>query len=411
MIRVLAINYTDSHGSRFNGFEYIEDFKNLGIDYRLYVDNKQSKSKNVYTLKGKLLFQILRKAIRKFEYRIGVQSRFYLWHFQLLVRPVFWRADIIHLHIIHNEYFPLSLVKLICKIKPTVWTHHDLWIVTGHCIQPIDCTNWQKNCGNCPDLKRTIPVGVDRTQYNKKYKINLLQKIRCTHIVSTEWLRERIKIAYPFITDIQVIPFGLDFEYWSNVEKSLQLECINKIDLDSDIFTVVVRGSTDPIKGYKDLLDALMNLPAKMKINLICVGTFSSDFLSEVQSENIKIIRMPWISSEDLRIVLAISDLSIVASRAESFNMMALESMAAGVPVLERSNIATNELTKSKFPFRFESEYGPSDIVNCLMRLMDDKDALQIEADRVQNIAKNRFTIKNHLNDLIFIYQNILAKQ
>jgi hypothetical protein len=61
---------------------------------------------------------------------------------------------------------PLSLIKLIGKIKKCNWVIHDQSLITGHCITPYGCDKNRVGCGSCPDLLRTNPIMFDRTKNN-----------------------------------------------------------------------------------------------------------------------------------------------------------------------------------------------------------------------------------------------------
>ena len=65
-----------------------------------------------------------------------------------------FKPDVIHLHNIHNHYIHVG--RLFDYIKehdiPVIWTLHDCWSFTGHCMY-FDfegCDKWKYGCGDCP---------------------------------------------------------------------------------------------------------------------------------------------------------------------------------------------------------------------------------------------------------------------
>lgn len=61
-------------------------------------------------------------------------------------------ADVVHLHWI-NDFIELpTFLPAVARLKPVVWTHHDLHGITGGCHYPKGCQNWKTGCVQCPQL-------------------------------------------------------------------------------------------------------------------------------------------------------------------------------------------------------------------------------------------------------------------
>ena len=81
------------------------------------------------------------------------------------------KPDIIHLHNLHGYYINIKvLFNYLCFTQiPVVWTLHDCWSFTGHCIHfdLIGCNKWKTKCFNCPQ-KNEYPGSliVDRSKKN-----------------------------------------------------------------------------------------------------------------------------------------------------------------------------------------------------------------------------------------------------
>ena len=59
-------------------------------------------------------------------------------------------ADIVHLHWTNGGFLSLDNVdQLLGLNKPVVWTLHDMWPFTGHCVYSFGCDRWQRGCGHC----------------------------------------------------------------------------------------------------------------------------------------------------------------------------------------------------------------------------------------------------------------------
>lgn len=66
--------------------------------------------------------------------------------------------DVIHLHNIHGYYINIEVLFDYLRTcgKKIIWTLHDCWSFTGHCVyfDYVDCDKWKTGCFDCPQKKR-----------------------------------------------------------------------------------------------------------------------------------------------------------------------------------------------------------------------------------------------------------------
>ena len=84
------------------------------------------------------------------------------------------------------------------KIK-VVWTLHDCWPFTGHCVyfQQVGCDKWKEECRHCP-LTRQYPasMGIDRSRQNYLRKKETFTGIKdMTLLVPSYWLADRGELS------------------------------------------------------------------------------------------------------------------------------------------------------------------------------------------------------------------------
>ena len=110
--------------------------------------------------------------------------------------------SIIHLHNIHGYYlnYPILFQYLAKKKIPVVWTLHDCWAFTGHCVHYdfCGCDRWKTQCHHCPQ-KKTYPASFifDRSSKNyiqKKYFFNLLKNM--TIVPVSQWLSDQVADSF-----------------------------------------------------------------------------------------------------------------------------------------------------------------------------------------------------------------------
>lgn len=126
------------------------------------------------------------------------------------------KPDVVHLHNIHDHYMNYHLLfnYLAEKKIPVVWTQHDQWATTGHCMYNLcGCERWKDECHDCPLSKW---YSLDRSRRNYQLKKKLLADIRSLTIVPvSEWLGDNIRQSHLKNRPIQVIHNGIDIHTFS----------------------------------------------------------------------------------------------------------------------------------------------------------------------------------------------------
>lgn len=207
--------------------------------------------------------------------------------------------DVVHLHLLLGYYINVEMMfKWLsahrCKV---VWTLHDCWAFTGHCIHftYVKCDQWRTGCAcgvACPQ-KRTYPEtfagdGAVRWSYEQKKRLfTMLPPERVQLITPSQWLADLTKQSFLSKYDVKVVhntinkevfkPTPSDFREryglgdrfvvlgvaskWSE-RKGLTVFMRLARDLDSDRFAVVVVGLTEKqIEWAKREAGAIVALP------------------------------------------------------------------------------------------------------------------------------------------------------
>lgn len=242
------------------------------------------------------------------------------------------KPDIVHLHCI-NGYF-VNVYRIIKWLNnnnvSTVLTLHAEFMYTANCAYALDCERWKTGCGNCPRLrKETNSLFFDRTHRSWTEMMQSFKGFNNLAVVSVSpWLMDRAKQS-PILRDKKHITVlnGIDTEifklyYEKNIKKELGIKN-EKI-----VFHATPKFSNNPdhIKGGYYILE----LAKKMKnIKFVVAGNYTDDF-----SAPDNVILLGNISSkEKLAELYSMSDLTVIASRKETFSMIVAESLCCGTPV------------------------------------------------------------------------------
>lgn len=331
MIKGVNINSGDLMGRRFNGFDLKSYLEPLGVSMRQLVYwNRNSDADFVDRAFDYPGSRHLTRALNKVESRLSLHARLHPHSWTLPYHRSVREADLQHLHIIHDGFFSLSALPFITRRKPTVWTWHDPWPMTGHCIYPMGCERYRTGCGNCPDLALPFPMRKDRTAEQFAWKERTYKKTKAEVILASQWMLDMARTS-PMSEhfNFTLIPFGLDLNAYRPMDQEAARARLGVLPGRSVIF---LRSSSSPYKGLDHFIQALDCISPDLKLCIIALqetGHFDR-FIGHHQ-----IIEYGWSDDPDLILdAYAACDFFLMPSTAEAFGLMAIESMACARPVL-----------------------------------------------------------------------------
>ena len=327
-MNILQVNYTDKLGHRFNGGSLIPWLRGQGHNSLHMVGVKESTENTSMSLIPPS-WEGLTRLANKIEHSTSLQNIFYPQSFLLPFNSAFKTADLVHYHIIHNQFFSYLAFPLLSKLKPSVWSLHDPWAITGHCIHPFACEGWkQTDCHPCPHLDYPFAIQKDRAWLNYKLKDFAYRHSHIHLIVASRWMKSLVEQS-PLLKRFPVhyVPFGLDLRTFSPGSK---VEAKAKLGIPHDKIVVGLRALGGAFKGLEYSFKALELLPANLPIHVL---TCQYEGLLSSISDKFQVTDLGEISG-DIGMVefFRAVDIHLMPSMAESFGMMAMEAAACGVP-------------------------------------------------------------------------------
>jgi glycosyltransferase involved in cell wall biosynthesis len=264
------------------------------------------------------------------EKRLSVHSLMQVHSFALPLVREFRRADIVHYHIIHDGFFSLLALPWLCRIKPSVWTWHDPWPMTGHCIYPLTCERWKTGCGSCPDLSLPFPMKEDKTAGQFRLKRRLYSGLDADIVLASRWMLDMARRS-PLTAGLRLhhIPFGINLEKF---RPRPALPARERLGILAGRKVICLRAFASPFKGLDYLLQALDRLKTDQPL---CLVTFHDKGRLNHMIGRHQIIELGWSDDEsELLDAYAAANFFVMPSTAEAFGMMAIEAMACGRPVI-----------------------------------------------------------------------------
>jgi glycosyltransferase involved in cell wall biosynthesis len=331
-LKVLFVSSHDLVGQQFNGYLLLDALRKKQIDARMFAYHSQADRPGVVYKLGSKSRVFLNRGLSFFEKQLSLYSIFPVLSLDIMGNRFYQEADIVHLQLIHAaRFFSLLSLPKMGRQKKLVLTLHDPWMVTGHCVHPIECERWKTGCGCCPDLKRPFPIKMDTTSLMWGLKKRLFNQTSVHLIVASKWMDQLVANS-PILSRLPrtIIPFGLDTRVFKPSNRKASRKSLG---IPEDAFVVGFRAAPfSPFKGGEYIEKALLTMSSKKPI---CLITFDSIGQIPNLSNKFKTIELGWVfEPEKIATALNAADLFLMPSIAEAFGMMAIESMACGTPVI-----------------------------------------------------------------------------
>ena len=240
------------------------------------------------------------------------------------------KPDIVHLHNIHDHYlnYRLLFTYLANHNIPVIWTQHDQWATTGHCMyNRCGCERWKEECYDCPISKW---FSLDRSRRNHRLKKRLIAAIPSLTIVPvSEWLGDNIRQSYLKDRPVQVIHNGIDIHTFSpqitDIHEHYGIPHGKKIILG-------VAAVWDARKGLRDFYAIAERLDPE-KYAIVIIGK-----LTEKNSDNEGYCQMVFIDQTQNTLELAqwysAASVFVNPTYQDNYPTTNLESLACGTPVI-----------------------------------------------------------------------------
>lgn len=253
-----------------------------------------------------------------------------------------YNPDVIHLHNLHGYYINLDILFNYLKSagKPVVWTLHDCWSITGHCVHfdYVGCDKWKTACENCPQSKE-YPKSLFRDNSRKNYqkKKSAFSGVgNMTLVPVSKWLEGVLQYSFLSNYPTEVLYNGIDLCAFSPKESDLR----EKLHLEGKRIIFGVAQNWGVKKGLNDF-KKLYYAMDKEKNALVLVGLPVE--MQKEMPEGIICINQTN-SKEELAEYYSLADVFLNLSYEETFGLVTLEALACGTPVIVYNRTAVPEI-------------------------------------------------------------------
>lgn len=306
--------------------------------------------------------------------------------------------DIIHLHNLHGYYLDLKILFDFLRNEykgKIVWTLHDCWAFTGHCVHfsYVDCDRWKNGCFGCPQKTEYPSSFIDNSRNNYLRKKAMFTGLKNLSIVCvSEWLnrvtRESLLNEYPITTIYNGVDPLIFHPVQSDIKKRLNIEEFKMI--------LSVSDGWNSRKGFDRILSLAKHAPDDWKF--VIIGLNKQQI--SIMPQNIIGLERTW-NQKELVEYYSAADVFFNPSYEETFGLVTVEAMLCNTPVLVFDKTASPELVKNNhMGLILPAESTDSEIIAGLMKAF--------KLNQIREYAFS-FSKENCINQYFALYKNIMS--
>lgn len=408
-MKVVHIGDNVLSSRRFNGHDLGKYLRKSGISSDHLVWCKNHDDSHTFEIARHLKSrEVLHDMLNKINTMYGTNALFYPFSYGLLFDEIFLNCDVVHLHLIHNNFFDISHLPIISRIKPVVWTLHDPWPIGGHCIHSFDCNKWITGCFDCPYLAEPFAIKFDSSAINWEYKKLIFEKCDLDLIVTSQWMFERITKTPLFNNNrLHLVHFGFDLDIFKPGDSSKAKQSLNIPD---ENIVISFRATEIVYKGLNSIRQCLRKLQSEYPITLL---VFNERGLLDEFRDTFQIVELGWVTDDEIMIeAYNAADIFLMPSKAETFGMMAVEAMACGKPVIAMDGTSLPEVLKPDESGCIIVPQGDVDAMcSSLKLLLRDSDLRRKIGERSRTTAEKYYCKERYVNEIIEVYEKAIERK
>lgn len=402
-MRVLQVNGYQSPGRRFNGLSLKPHLEALGVSSKHFVWEQDRQEEGVVSLHGKLLRKVNRLT-RGVEKVLSLQSQLYSNGMHMRRMEAFREADLVHYHIIHSGFLSMQSLPAMTAEKPSLWTLHDPWAMTGHCIHPFSCQRWKTGCGQCPDLKTDFAIQRDTTALNFRLKRMAYRRSNFEILVASSWMENMVRQS-PLMDGVPVhkVPFGLDLDFFKPGD---QAAAKARLGIEPHRLVLCFRSVVNDFKGLQYVIEALDRLQTQVPI---CLLTLNDKGRIEKFKDRFQVVELGWTNDDSvMQDVYSATDLFLMPSLADSFGLMAVEAMACGKPTICFEGTALPEVVFTPEAGLAVPSRDSAALAAAMERLIGDPQERLARGARSRQLAEQNYDIRLQAERMVDVYERVI---
>jgi N-acetyl-alpha-D-glucosaminyl L-malate synthase BshA len=223
----------------------------------------------------------------------------------------------------------------------------------------------------------------------------------------SQFLKNETQKVFGIENEIVVIPNFIPFDIETNVKNN---ELRRHLAADDEVIITHI-SNFRPLKRIADIIPITKKVLREKKVKVLMVGDGPDRYMAEEQCRKEGICdRIVFLGKqENIKEILAITDISLFPSASESFGLAALESMAFGIPVVTSNAggfVEVNQHGITGFTINVGDIEG---FAEAIINLLSDKQLMAQMGKNATQFANDNFSPDIIIPKYVNYYQKILS--
>jgi glycosyltransferase involved in cell wall biosynthesis len=414
-LRILFINISDiKGGSAIVAYRLAKCLEeNFQTKNFFLVRNKFTNDQNVIQTRKNRVEEKVEWVANVFFNTLGLQYIFLPFSPKRILKVAKeFKPDIISLHNPIGGYFRIKDLIPLSKIAPIVWTLHDMWAITANAAHTFGNEHWKELKSGPGEWKIYPWIGLNTGKWLIRKKKEIYSKSNLSIIVPSTWMQGLVKQS-PLLMGKKtyLIPHGLDLKTYKPAGRD---KILNELEVPLDTKVVAFsaeRLNRNPFKGGELLINILKKLDGKISFPVYFIRMGSGGPIPTSYFKNLIIKNVGYIKDQSKLIdYYSAADVFIYPSKADSFGLVLLESIACGTPCVTFdiggcSDVILNDVS-GQLITRFDTEKFAASVYQLLI---DDKKLSEL-SNSCRRFAEEKFDIKNMAQSYYQIFSQLADK-
>jgi len=379
-----------------------------GIDSRALVGRKTTRSPHSKGIgKGRLLSRA-EQVIHPLTKRLGLNDVHHLNSFRAKSNSFAKNADLVHVHGTHGWFNYLALPGL-ARDKPMVFTLHDMWPMTGHCCNSLDCERWATGCGECPYLDTHPAVQRDNTAQEWRFKESVYERARPTFVAVSRWLAQKADRGLMAPHRMEYIANGMDLDSYQPIDKQVCREAMGIGDVRYAIIFVAL-SLHDENKGGPVVAKTLASLPDEIKRDT-CLILFGDNGKELSDALGMRTLDLGYVRNDRHKaIAYSAADLCFFPTRFDNLPLVLQESLSCGTPMLSSRVGGVPEVVREGVTGHLAQAGDSDEFLRLLQKMLLDEEGRRRMGAECRSLAERDYGLDQSLDRHIELYDDVLAK-
>lgn len=350
--------------------------------------------------------------LRALTSRLGFNELHCLGSFRIPGMSAYAEADLLHIHGLHGGYFNSLALPRLTKAKPAIYTLHDMWPFTGHCVHSFDCERWKSGCGRCPYPKLPDAIQKDATDWEWRMKEWSYARSNLTIAAPSNWLCKLAQQSMLGRFSIHHIPQGINTDVYRPLDRDMSRAALG-IPAGKKVILFLVRRMNPSheasyMKGADLLARALEGIPDSLRreMLLLLVGDGGEALARQL---DIASLSLGFLSSDRLKALsYSAADVFVFPSRAENSPLVLIESMACGTPVVAFRIGGVPDMVRPGETGLLADPENYEQLSAAIVRLLEDSALRTRMGEECRTIAVKEYPLSLHIDRYIALYRQVL---